>query len=428
MPDTSLERFKHWFWQPPRPHGQTIADRRVSPLELLYDLIYVALIAQAAHHLAEDVSARTLFDFTVVTALIWLAWINGSLYLELHGQPDGRTRSYVFLQMGILALLAVFTESAAGSTGVPFALLYTGFLVVLTWLWYTVRRQDRPEFMAVTARYLAAMLVTIVAILASTALPPDARLLVWAVTAAAWFAFFLLLAWTPALGFGRGVIVSESMVERFGLFTIIVLGEVVFGVVAGLSVAEHDPVTMATGILALGLGFGFWWLYFDILGGRPPRQEGRALVTWMLCHFPIALAIAASGAAMVSLIEHAHDPAAPAPTAWLIGGAVAVALVAQPVASLALRDAPRLASVYRPLRAAMLLAAVGALIVAALRPPPWLLVLSLDVILSVLWFFAAARFLRAGAWRDESSPTIEGTATRGVTDDIGTGVPAERGA
>jgi hypothetical protein len=46
------------LWRPPRPHGETIADRTVSFLELFYDLVYVAVIGQAAHHLAEHVTVR----------------------------------------------------------------------------------------------------------------------------------------------------------------------------------------------------------------------------------------------------------------------------------------------------------------------------------------------------------------------------------
>ena len=112
--DTLGRRFKRWFWRPPRPHGETIADRTVSFLELFYDLVYVAVIAQAAHHLAEHVSLRGFAEFAVVFALIWIAWVNGSLYLELHGREDGRTRNIVFVQMGVLVLLAVFTADAAG--------------------------------------------------------------------------------------------------------------------------------------------------------------------------------------------------------------------------------------------------------------------------------------------------------------------------
>src|ERR1700745_1064262 len=54
----ALQLFKEWFWRPPRPHGETIVDRRVSPLELLYDLVYAAVIAQAANLLAAHLSAN----------------------------------------------------------------------------------------------------------------------------------------------------------------------------------------------------------------------------------------------------------------------------------------------------------------------------------------------------------------------------------
>jgi low temperature requirement protein LtrA len=403
MPGGTMASFKRWFWRPPRPHGQTIADRRVSPLELLYDLVYVALIAQSAHHLAEDASLRTFGEFAVVAAMIWLAWINGSLYLELHGQPDGRTRSFVFLQIWILAVLAVFTEDAATTSSQPFALTYTAFLVVLTWLWYAVRRQDAPEWRDVTARYIVAMLVSVFGILATAFLPPEPRLLVWAAFVIGWFVYFVALAWNPRLGFGRGVAPTDSLVERFGLFTIIVLGEVVFGVVAGLSTAEHDAITIATGILALGLGFGFWWIYFDALGGRLPRREGRALIAWLLGHFPIALAIAASGAAMVGLIEHAHDARTPDPIAWLLSGAVALVLLAAAMIARSLEEYERLAAAYGPLGVAMGGGALVALGMGFLGPPPWLLVLALGVLLTALWLFAVSRFLAVGAWEAEWS-------------------------
>ena len=76
--------------------------------------MYVAVVSQAAHHLADHVSLRGAAEFAVVFALIWVGWVNGTLYLELHGREDGRTRTLVFLQMGVLVLLAVFTAEAAG--------------------------------------------------------------------------------------------------------------------------------------------------------------------------------------------------------------------------------------------------------------------------------------------------------------------------
>ena len=96
------------------------------------------------------------------------------------------------------------------------------------------------------------------------------------------------------IGIQGGMVPTDSLVERFGLFTIIVLGEVVLGVVNGLSGAERDVKTIVTGMLALGLGFGFWWIYFDLDGRRLPRNQGTAVANWALSHLPITGSIAAA--------------------------------------------------------------------------------------------------------------------------------------
>ena len=290
MSDEPLgRRFKRWLWRPPRPHGEVIAGRTVSFLELFYDLVYVAVISQAGHHIAEHVSARGCAEFAVVFALIWTAWVNGSLYLELHGREDGRTRNIVFVQMGVLVLLAVFTADAADDSGRGFALVYATFLAISTWLWQSVRREDRrdhPEFLAITGRYVAGMGVGVVVIFASAFLPVGARLVAWAVVAATWIVG-MALAGRSVVGLNRGMPPTESLVERFGLFTIIVLGEFVFGVVDGLSSPERDGTTVTTGMIALAIGFGFWWIYFDLVGRRLPRGDGSAMANWLLSHLPI---------------------------------------------------------------------------------------------------------------------------------------------
>jgi low temperature requirement protein LtrA len=359
----------------------------------------LAVIGQAAHHLAEHVSVRGLAEFAVVFALIWIAWINGSLYLELHGREDGRTRSIVFVQMGILVLLAVFTADAADGSGRSFALVYAVFLAVQTVLWYTVWRQDRrdhPEYQAATGGYGVGIGMSAAVILASALLPATPRLVVWASLAVAWIVGIVLAARSSRVGLG--VTPTDSLVERFGLFTIIVLGEVVLGVVAGLSAAEPDVKTIVTGMLALWMGFGFWWIYFDLVGRRLPRADGGALSNWVMSHLPITLSITAAGAGMVSLIGHAHDASTPAGTSWLLAGAVTTGLLALVLTEQALVDAERLSLVFHPLRLALSGGAAAALIVGWVRPAPWLLALLLVAILSVVWFFAVSRFLRADAW------------------------------
>ncbi len=272
-PDETVRQFREWFWRPPRAHGEIIHDRSVSFLELLYDLVYVAVIAQAAGRLAAEVSVGRFVEFAIVFTLIWIAWINGSIYLELHGREDGRTRSFVFTHMGILALLAVFAGTATTTGGVSFALVYVAFMVVQGWMWNSVRRLDTPEVARVTLQYVFALLATAVLILVSAFVSNDARLVIWTVACVGSIGAMAFLG-TRSRSFRLNVVPTHSMVERFGLFVIIVLGEVVFGVVEGLSHAQQDVVTIGTGVLALFVGLGFWWIYFDIVGRRLPR-EGR---------------------------------------------------------------------------------------------------------------------------------------------------------
>src|SRR5262249_11754149 len=273
-------------------------------------------------------------------------------------------------------------------------------LLFMTWLWYTVRGQDRdrPEFLVVTAWYVLAMGVSVAVILVSGFLPAELRLLVWAGFTVAWFVG-LMIARRGQRVLSLGTIATDSLVERFGTFTIIVLGEVVLGVVAGLVSVERDALTITVGLLALCIGFGFWWIYFDLVGRRLPRN-GPALTNWVLSHFPITLSIVAAGAATVSLIAHAHDARAPAETAWLLAAAVALGVLALIVTEQSLVDAERLLSVYRPLRIVMAIGALAALVVGWAQPAPWLLALLLIAVLSVLWAFAVLRFLNADAWGD----------------------------
>ncbi len=387
------QRLRAVFWQPPRAHGDVIEDRTVSFLELFYDLVYVVVIAQATHHLAEHIGWSGVAEFAVIFGMIWIAWLNGTLYHDLHGRQDGRSRVFIFIQMMLLALLAVFTGGAAGDDGRAFALVYAVFLGVLTWLWYTVRRQDSEEYMALTARYLSGMAVSTVVIAVSAFLPNEVRVVVWGLYILTFLVSAVVIERTDFEGLDDRLTVTDSMVERFGLFTIIVLGEVVVGVVSGLGDVEHTFRSIFTGIVGLMIGFGIWWTYFDFVGRRTPRPRNGAMA-WMLGHLPITMAIAASGAALLSLIEHAGDSRAPAGTAWLLSGSVAVALIALAFVMRSLNDYERLAAIYRPVTVAIPIAAAALLAIGWLRPAPWLLVILIVAVLACIWWLAVDRWLR----------------------------------
>jgi low temperature requirement protein LtrA len=382
-----------WFRQPPRRHGEILDDRSVSPLELFYDLVFVVFVSEIARTLATHVSARGMLDFVVLFGLVWVAWFNGTQFHELHGREDGRGRMFIFLQMGILAVVAVYAPHATGGDGDSFSWAYAVLLAVQAYQWWSVLRIDEERYRPVAVRYLVAMCAGIALIVVSALVGvDDLRLALWALLVAGAIGLGLAQSLATRLS-DLGLVVTHSMVERFGLFVIIVLGEVVVGVVNGMSDATRDARTIATGVLCLAIGFGFWWTYFDFVGDRLPRTSPGAVSAWMFSHLPTTLAIAGAGAGMASLVEHAHDSRTPMATSWLIASAVAGLLVSLLMAMRSLIDHERLTRVYRPLTPALLAAAGAALVLGALRPAPWLLALGLVALLSVTWWIAFLRLL-----------------------------------
>ncbi|HET9258679.1 MAG TPA: low temperature requirement protein A [Acidimicrobiia bacterium] len=376
--------FRTWFLTPPRRHGEVLYTREVSFLELFYDLVYVVLIAQVSHHLAQHVGWEGILDFSIVFGLIWFAWFNGTFWHELHARADGRSRNYIFLQMGLLALLAVFAGEATGATGAAFAYTYSLLFILFTWQWYTVQRVDDPRYRPVTMRYLSGMVLTVVLVVISGFLD-EIRIWIWGFIVVAWvIAGFLMMTRSRTEGFGEGV--TASLVERVGLFTIVVLGEVVVGVVTGIIDApERSPLIVATGIVGLTIGYGIWWNYFDLLGRRVPDQTGAPLSIWLFAHLPLTMAIAAGGAAMVSLVEHAAYVRTEPGPALLLSSSVAVVLLGITVAVRALPEDEFPSGMAGQIAPTLVLAALTAVLVGLLRPPPIVLVCLLIALLFLTW-------------------------------------------
>jgi low temperature requirement protein LtrA len=149
-------------------------------------------------------------------------------------------------------------------------------------------------------------------------------------------------------------------------------------------------------MIGLTIGMGMWWNYFDILGRRVPGQRGGRLAVWLYAHLPLTMAIAASGAAMVSLVEHAADSRTPASTAWLLSGSVALMLAGVALAARALPVEgfpPGMAGLITP---TFLVAAAVTLVIGATRPAPIVLVAAVSVILALTWFWLFVVFLALG--------------------------------
>ncbi|HEX4060196.1 MAG TPA: low temperature requirement protein A [Streptosporangiaceae bacterium] len=386
-------RLRGSLWQPPRAHGEQPRERAVGPLELFYDLAVVVLVAQAAHRLATHLNWPGLGEFAVVFTLVWIAWLNGSLHHELHGHEDARARSTFLLQILVLATMGAFIGKAGGSHGAAFAVASGVLFAVLAVLWLLAARGDRPEYRRASRLFVTGTVAAAVLLAASALLPASARMPVWGLLDAAYLAGFSTIMLTADPAQVPALLVTGALTERFGAFIIIVLGETLTGVVAGLSSQPVSPLTVGVGLVAVVLGFGAWWTYFDFAGQRPARPDHTASVQWIFGHLPLTAAIAAMGAAMISLIDHAHQASSPAATGWILCAGAAVVLCACMLiaASLPEWDADR--GLYRPLARICAAVALACLAVGAARLAPLVLGLALVLLLSIPWGFAVTRRL-----------------------------------
>ena len=390
-------RLRRSLWQPPRPHGEQPRERVVGPLELFYDLAVVVLVAQAAHHLAEHLTWPGLGEFAAVFTLVWIAWANGSLHHELHGHDDARARSTFLLQILLLVAMAAFIPEAGGERGAAFAVAAGVLFAVLTVLWLLAARGDRPQYRRTSMLFVTGTAGCAIALAATALLPASARVLAWGLIDAAYLAGFAAVILIVAPTRAAAMTVTDSLTERFGAFIIIVLGETLTGVVGGLASQPVSALTMAVGLVAVVVGFGAWWTYFDFAGQRRPRPEPVPTVQWLLGHLPLTAAVAAMGAAMVSLVDHAHDGRTPAATAWVLSAGAAVVLGTTMVVAASLQAWQDKRGLYRPLARTSGVAAAACLGVGAARPTPLVLGLALVLLLSIPWGFAVARRLAGGA-------------------------------
>jgi low temperature requirement protein LtrA len=145
---------------------------------------------------------------------------------------------------------------------------------------------------------------------------------------------------------------------------------------------------------------GAWWTYFDFAGQRRPRPEPVPTVQWILGHLPLTAAVAVMGAAMVSLVDHAHDGRTPAATAWVLSAGAAVVLGTTMLVAATLPAWEDKRGLYRPLARTSVAVALACLGVGAVRPTPIVLGLALVLLLSIPWGFAVVRRLAGEADRD----------------------------
>jgi low temperature requirement protein LtrA len=309
-------------------------ERHATWLELFFDLVFVISIAEVVHTL-EDY--RTLADFAGTAGLfvaVWWAWVGYTVYADRFDTDDLLHRVLVLAGMLAVVAMALSIHDALHGGSARFALAFVAVRGIVLLLNARARRH------AAAARPLLNLYLTAFSIgaslwLASVLVPEPARYLLWGVA----LVIELSAPWVGRHQIARAPIHASHLVERFGLFTLIVLGESVISVAQGVakSVDQGDwTAAMATAAVAGFLVVAcLWWLYFDRLDDGTIRSVLRGLI-WNYAHLPLL-----AGLVSVALgIEYAVREAATGlerTTALALGAGTALYLLAIVVTGRALR-------------------------------------------------------------------------------------------
>lgn len=311
------------------PHEK---HRASTPLELLFDLTFVAAIAIAGLELAGaietgDVGAG-IVGYVGVFFAIWWAWLNFSWFASAFDTDDVPYRLLTMLQMvGVLVLAAGIPTAFDGD----FGLIVVGYAIMRAGLvgqWLRAAVQDPTA-----RRYAIAEAVGLVAITSLWALrlllPPEFELASWLVLVALELALPILAA-----RFGEASWHPDHIAERYGLFTIIVLGESVVSAgrafTAAFAQGHADQQLIIVAVAAIVMLFGIWWLYFLVPAGQGLESgleahssrvfRFRFSYIWGYGHGVIFAAIAALGAAIevVVAVTEGHGEASDTVVAYSI--------------------------------------------------------------------------------------------------------------
>jgi low temperature requirement protein LtrA len=286
--------------RPPALRPSGAGNRHASWLELFFDLCFVAAVAALAGGLHDAHSGAGLARFALLFIPIWWAWMSFTWYGTAFDTDDVAYRLTLLAAMLVVVVLAANTDVTGGRSA-AFALAYTGLLALLVGLWLRAWRHDtvtRP----LSIRYAAGNALGGGVWLASLLLEPPGRYVAWTIA-------MVVLMTTPVLAVRALEIPAfdpEHIPERYGLFTIIVLGESVVAVGAGAS--EVHGAAPLVGVFGFGIAAALWWLYFDFVRSSSlSRERLVAAFVWGYGHLLVFAGIAAASIGVEFAIEAAAE-------------------------------------------------------------------------------------------------------------------------
>lgn len=317
------------LWQRPTLRRNQ-EERRVGWLELFFDLVFVVILAALAHDLQAHLTDGGIVEFLLKFMAVFWVWNAFTYYTERFESAGIETRLFTFVAIVAVAGLAVYGEDAFGHHYAGFIVSYLLARGLNIGLWARAAYHE-PRFRAVAGRFAGGFALAVALIAVSALVDGPLRLLLWVLAVGSEIATPAL---TVRLQAALPPISSDKFPERFGLLTMIVLGESLSGVIRGLStVAEQGgvPVTvLVEGLLRLALGFLIWWLYYDSVARRPTRPRFSAALIWVYLHLLLLASIVAVGVAATAVVTAPRSGALPGhvQTLLLLAGASTICCLA----------------------------------------------------------------------------------------------------
>jgi len=237
----------------------------------------------------------------------------------------------MFAAMLAIAALAVQVPDVAGGDSIGFVVAYVVLRSLMIGLYLRSYRHV-PAARPLVARYAAGYSLGVAIWLASLLVDAPERYVLWGVA----------LAWEYSLPllfrrFHAAIPVHAGHVpERFGLFTIIVLGETIVAVALGTAGSDWARESAVAGAVGFVAAAALWWIYFGTGAGMEMRNTVRAILVFTHFHIPVLAALTAVSAGVALGIKQASLDQLDEGARWALAGGAALYLACLTVAQRAL--------------------------------------------------------------------------------------------
>ena len=281
--------------------------RTATPLELFFDLVFVVAVAFAAselhHAIVDGHVGDAVLSYALVFFLIWWAWMNFAWFASAYDTDDVPYRLAILIGIGGALILAAGVPDAF--TARNFAEVTLGYVVMrfaLVSLWLRAARSDPPR-RGTALRHAAGVIVLQIGWVILLLAPDPLGLVGFLLLAVGELAVPIWAEHTLPTPIHR-----EHIAERYGLLTIIVLGESIVAVSLTIQSVVSDLTDSLDLIIIAGGGlvivFSMWWMYFDRPHADLLFSMPRAFA-WGYGHYLVWATAAAVGAGLTVAIDHA---------------------------------------------------------------------------------------------------------------------------